>query len=79
MWSMLPAAQTLSPTRVTGVSTVSTVGFANVHTLQGQPHSTIISCCREDGCVDHGGRVSTLLGVQSDPRLACRCRLADLA
>ena len=39
VWSMLPGAQTLTPTRVMDVSTVTGVGFANVHTLQGQPRS----------------------------------------
>ena len=36
VWSMLPGAQTLAPTRVTDVRHTVQTGFVNVHTLQGE-------------------------------------------
>ena len=36
VWSMLPGAPALTPTRITDVRHVIRTGYASVHTLQGQ-------------------------------------------
>ena len=43
VWSMLPGAQMLTPTRVVDVRHVVRTGFATVHTLQGQHTAPALS------------------------------------
>ena len=40
MWSMLPGARTLSPSRISEVRSVVRTGYATIHTLQGWRCST---------------------------------------
>ena len=45
IWSMLPGAQALTPTRVKDVRRVVRTGYVNVHTLRGQHFLLTLSCC----------------------------------
>ena len=38
VWSVLPGAPTHTPTRIVDVRYATQIGYANVHTLQGQQH-----------------------------------------
>ena len=45
VWSVLPGARALTPTRIADVRQVVRTGYANVHTLQGEWCSLTLLIC----------------------------------